>query len=619
MEGEGDNDSVLSEDASWIQQDDQDDSFQKLESLDPQKRVQLEARIMGRRGSEVSPARRGSEASPDKSSSCGASRKRGLNNNHSKQGTSKIAKIESFFSPCRKDVCTQSDLTLTSLTSLEARAGDSHDTSLLRQRTGELEQRLNLVQGKLDSTTVRLSKVTEVTNQLLIQKCVSEQKEVRQTSVQNQLRLGRFNNQRQGARFVEVWVDGFAFSELGDRQEELTQQREEIEKQRKMISKRKPSVSTGGNKGKSDDGFTRPSTPSFTPLEYMERDEVLKLRAAALKKEETILTGELEKLERERNLHVRELKRIAAEDSSRFKGNPTLHSRYLLLNLIGRGGFSEVYKAFDLQEHMYVACKIHQLNTDWREDKKANYIKHALREYNIHKKLHHSNIVQLFDVFEIDSNSFCTVLEHIDGHDLDFLLKQNKTLSEKESRAIIIQTISALKYLNEIKPPIIHFDLKPGNILLGRGVRTFEAKITDFGLSKILEGDNPVDMELTSQGAGTYWYLPPECFVIGKDPPKISSKVDVWSVGVIFYQCLYGKKPFGHNLSQASILEQNTILRATEVDIPVKPAVSQEAKAFIRRCLSYNKERRPDVLTLCEDLYLKPKKQQTIAHSSSTS
>jgi len=49
-------------------------------------------------------------------------------------------------------------------------------------------------------------------------------------------------------------------------------------------------------------------------------------------------------------------------------------------------------------------------------------------------------------------------------------------------------------------------------------------------------------MDLTSQGAGTYWYLPPECFVVGKTPPKISSKVDVWSVGVIFYQCLYGKK-----------------------------------------------------------------------------
>jgi len=49
-------------------------------------------------------------------------------------------------------------------------------------------------------------------------------------------------------------------------------------------------------------------------------------------------------------------------------------------------------------------------------------------------------------------------------------------------------------------------------------------------------------MDLTSQGAGTYWYLPPECFVVGKTPPKISSKVDIWSVGVIFYQCLYGRK-----------------------------------------------------------------------------
>ena len=72
-----------------------------------------------------------------------------------------------------------------------------------------------------------------------------------------------------------------------------------------------------------------------------------------------------------------------------------------------------------------------------------------------------------------------------------------------------------------------------------------DIKITDFGLSKIMDSDNynpDHGMDLTSQGAGTYWYLPPECFVVGKTPPKISSKVDVWSLGVIFYQCLYGKK-----------------------------------------------------------------------------
>lgn len=168
------------------------------------------------------------------------------------------------------------------------------------------------------------------------------------------------------------------------------------------------------------------------------------------------------------------------------------------------------------------------------------------------------------------------------------------------------QTVSALKYLNEIKPPVIHYDLKPGNILLvGTGALSGEVKITDFGLSKVMDNSDD-SMDLTSQGAGTYWYLPPECFVVGREPPKISSKVDVWSVGVIFFQMLYGRKPFGHNQTQAAILENNTILKAKDVDFPPKPAVSIEAKNFIRRCLMYRKEERADVLTLSEDPYLKP-------------
>lgn len=153
-----------------------------------------------------------------------------------------------------------------------------------------------------------------------------------------------------------------------------------------------------------------------------------------------------------------------------------------------------------------------------------------MREYNIHKALDHPRVVKLYDVFEIDANSFCTVLEYCDGHDLDFYLKQHKTIPEREARSIIMQVstlhsyscypgandsvpfhcqvVSALKYLNEIKPPVIHYDLKPGNILLTEGNVCGEIKITDFGLSKVMDDENynpDHGMDLTSQGAGTYW------------------------------------------------------------------------------------------------------------------
>lgn len=68
-----------------------------------------------------------------------------------------------------------------------------------------------------------------------------------------------------------------------------------------------------------------------------------------------------------------------------------------------------------------------------------------------------------------------------------------------------MQVVHALKYLNAIKPPIIHYDLKPGNILLGSGCLSGEIKITDFGLSKIMDDANyssEYGVDLTSQGAG---------------------------------------------------------------------------------------------------------------------
>lgn len=105
------------------------------------------------------------------------------------------------------------------------------------------------------------------------------------------------------------------------------------------------------------------------------------------------------------------------------------------------------------------------------------------------------------------------------------------------------QLFSALDYLSKLKDRVIHYDLKPSNVMFDQGT----VKILDFGLSKIMH-DEDTRMDLTSQGVGTYWYLPPETFEDFN--PKISAKVDVWSLGVIFFELLYGRKPFGHGISQ---------------------------------------------------------------------
>uniref|UniRef100_A0A8P4KBD4 Tousled-like kinase 1b n=1 Tax=Dicentrarchus labrax TaxID=13489 RepID=A0A8P4KBD4_DICLA len=487
----------------------------------------------------------------------------------------------------------------TFLTGLKLAALESNKSLDLEKKEGriddllrancDLRRQIDEQQKLLEKYKERLNKCITMSKKLLIEKSTQEKQSCREKSMQDRLRLGHFTTVRHGASYTEQWTDGYAFQNLIKQQEGINQQREDIERQRKLLAKRKPPnpaspslsvASTSEPKqrktkvvnGNDSDPFLKPSLPQLTLAEYHEQEEIFKLRLGHLKKEEAEIQAELERLERVRNLHIRELKRINNEDSSAFKDHPTLNERYLLLHLLGRGGFSEVYKAFDLFEQRYAAVSYIHTTLDTKKTK----------------------------CFSTNTHTLC--------NDLDFYLKQNKLMSEKEARSIVMQIVSALRYLNEIKPPIIHYDLKPGNILLVDGTACGEIKITDFGLSKIMDDDNyGVDgMDLTSQGAGTYWYLPPECFVVGKEPPKISNKVDVWSVGVIFFQCLYGRKPFGHNQSQQDILQENTILKATEVQFPAKPQASTEAKAFIRRCLAYRKEDRFDVHQLCSDSYLLP-------------
>jgi tousled-like kinase len=145
---------------------------------------------------------------------------------------------------------------------------------------------------------------------------------------------------------------------------------------------------------------------------------------------------------------------------------------------------------------------------------------------------------------------------------------------------------------------IIHYDLKPANIIFHYGC----VKILDFGLCKRMDSED-TKIDLTSQGVGTYWYLPPETFM---NDAEVSPKVDVWSLGVIFYELLFGKRPFGHGVNQIKIYQDGIILKAQKVEFPTdkKFKVSEEAKEFIRACLKYDPNDRLDPEQVYNHVYL---------------
>ncbi|XP_024640782.1 serine/threonine-protein kinase TOUSLED [Medicago truncatula] len=465
------------------------------------------------------------------------------------------------------------------------------DLRKAKQETSELQNLCPRLEKELKDREEQMKpKRTKIISDLLISVSKAERRESRLKVRQDSLRLGNVGVIRAGTVLSETWEDGQALKDLNAQLKQLLETREAIDRQRKLLKKKQ-----------SDKGRDVIDAEAGLQEDILIHEEIYKSRLASIKREEEIALRERDRYELEKGSLIREMKRIRDEDGSRFNNFQILNNRYALLNLLGKGGFGEVYKAFDLLDHGYVACKLHGLNAQWAEEKKLSYMRHAIRECHIHKTLVHRHIVRLWDIFQIDPDTFCTVLEYCSGKDLDAVLKATPILLEREARVILVQIFQGLIYMNKGALKIIHYDLKPGNVLFDElGI----AKVTDFGLSKIVENDvGSQGMELTSQGAGTYWYLPPECFELSKTP-LISSKVDVWSAGILFYQMLFGRRPFGHDQSQERILGEKTIIKAHKVEFPSRPTVSNEAKDFIRRCLTYNQAERPDVLTIAQDSYL---------------
>jgi len=275
-----------------------------------------------------------------------------------------------------------------------------------------------------------------------------------------------------------------------------------------------------------------------------------------------------------------------------------------MLELIATGGFAAVYKAYDHERNLHVACKLHHVAREWGDRRKEAFVRHVEREIDITVGVHYKRIVETFAAFEIDQATFVSVMPFCNGGSLADMLRKGGALGEKDARSIIVQVLHGLRHLHNQKDRIIHFDLKPANILFHDG----EVRLSDFGLSKVMaagDGVTQQGMELTSYGSGTHGYLPPECYE--GDQSRICPKVDVFSAGVVWYLMLYyPQKPFFAQASQQQIMQMpaHSIMAETQTDRLVFPGkVSDELKAALRRCLTPRRDDRPDVQALLDDPY----------------
>ena len=573
------------------------------------------------------------------------------NNNNSsrkKRGTSAEKELE------KKLKQSESNLKTCQATILELRNRLHNQGSQITEANGKQQSELKQagehikhLKEKLATADMKIMKRTkdaaEALQVVIRNAALDAKKEARRQLAADSFKYGRYVPSSTGLQVRHFWEDGALIVDTKNKLKEVSAEKEKADKRKKEISKRckaarlklaknggkrtsSSSSPNGSNSNNSDNLLLsntnnnnqqnnrnnnmmappRPVNMNLDAIDIIVAEEAIAVEVATLKQQESKMNGEVDRVEGMKARYQKQCKRIMDEDGSRFCHLPCLNDRYQLTCLLGKGGFSEVWKCYDLISYCYKAIKIHQLSESWSENKRSNYVKHASRECEIQKELQNKYIVKQFDVFLIDDKKFATVLEYCDGEDLDYRLKTEKCLQEKEARSILLQILCGLKYLNTGKQKIIHYDLKPGNILFDKNGT---AKITDFGLSKILDEQNDgTSMELTSQGAGTYWYLPPETFVRGPGipAPKISSKVDTWSIGCMYYQMLYGKRPFGEGQSQENIIRQNIILHAHTVEFPTrhKYKISAEAKDFITQCLVHDQQFRPDIVKLCEHKYV---------------
>jgi serine/threonine protein kinase/Tfp pilus assembly protein PilF len=259
---------------------------------------------------------------------------------------------------------------------------------------------------------------------------------------------------------------------------------------------------------------------------------------------------------------------------------------YRIVELLGRGGMGVVYLAEDERLGRKIALKF--LPAYLAADTEAR--QRLLNEARASAALDHPNVGVIHEVGETAEGRPFIAMAYYEGETLADMIRRER-LAVRDGIRLIGQVARGLRAAHQQR--IVHCDLKPSNIVIARGPEGTVVKIVDFGIARLLRGERSLD----GSRAGTIAYMAPE----QTRGEVVDVRADLWSLGVILYEILAGRRPF----NAATVSELVQMIREAEFEPmdTVQPDIPPVLEQIVSRCLKKDAQKRyPDVQAFIADL-----------------